>query len=235
VVLDLPSQRLTPDTTRAAIFDMDGLLLDSEPLWWRAGVEVLRSVGVHLQDADVSQTIGLRTDAAVAHWYRRFPWAGKSCELIEAELQQRALVLISDLAQPLPGVMPLVQYLSEQGIAMGLCSSSPYTLIHAVLAKLRLSDYFRVVYSAEDEPFGKPHPGAYLSCAARLGVAAQRCVAFEDSLPGAQSAKAAQMKVVAVPNLESARSANFDFCDLRLESLAQFSPAMLAQLLPAQN
>jgi mannitol-1-/sugar-/sorbitol-6-/2-deoxyglucose-6-phosphatase len=217
---------------RAVIFDMDGLLIDSEPLWWRAGVEALRTVGVQLDDREVSQTIGLRTDAAVAHWFSRFPWTGKTPLQIEGEVTSRVLDLIRDTAQPMPGAHLLIDFLHQQGIPMGLCSSSPYPVIDAVLAKLELIECLQVVYSAEDEPFGKPHPGAYLSCAARLGITPQRCIAFEDSLPGAQSAKAAQMKVVAVPNLESARSANFDFCDARLDSLTQFTPRLLAELLP---
>lgn len=217
---------------RAVIFDMDGLLIDSEPLWWRAGVEALRTVGVQLDDRDVSETIGLRTDAAVAHWFGRYPWTGKTQLQIEGEVTTRVAELIRDSAQPMPGARGLVDFLHQQRIPMGLCSSSPYPVIDAVLAKLQLRECLQVVYSAEDEPFGKPHPGAYLSCAARMGITPQRCIAFEDSLPGAQSAKAAQMKVVAVPNVESAKTGNFDFCDARLDSLVEFTPRMLAELLP---
>jgi HAD superfamily hydrolase (TIGR01509 family) len=217
---------------RAAIFDMDGLLIDSEPLWWRAGVEALHTVGVHLNDHDLGETIGLRTDAAVAHWFSRFPWTGRSRVEIENEVNTRVLHLIHDAAQPMPGARLLVDFLHREGIPMGLCSSSPYSVINAVVEKFELKEYFQVVYSAEDEPLGKPHPGAYLTCASRMGVVARRCIAFEDSLPGALSAKAAQMKVVAVPSVESARTSNFDFCDARLDSLIEFTPGLLAELLP---
>jgi mannitol-1-/sugar-/sorbitol-6-/2-deoxyglucose-6-phosphatase len=217
---------------RAAIFDMDGLLVDSEPLWWRAGVEALAGVGVHLDDSQLNETVGLRTDAAVAHWFSRFPWSGKSLRQIEDDVQMRVLQLIRATAQPLPGVRRLLDYLASQGLPLGLCSSSPYPVIDAVLEKLGLADAFHVVYSAEDEPFGKPHPGAYLTCASRIGVAAARCVAFEDSLPGARSAKAAQMKVVAVPSPAGAVAMSFEFCDARLGSLVEFTPELLAQLLP---
>jgi HAD superfamily hydrolase (TIGR01509 family) len=217
--------------SRAAIFDMDGVLIDSEPLWWRAGVEVLRTVGVELTDDHFDETIGLRTDAALTHWYERYPWVGKSLDQIEQEVQDRVLKLICEQGQPLPGVRALVHFLTEQRVPIGLCSSSPYPVINAVLDKIGIKQHFQVVYSAEDEPLGKPHPGAYLSCASRLCVPARRCIAFEDSLAGAVSAKAAQMKVVAV--LQGARSTVFDFCDLKLDSLSDFTPKLLNCLAPA--
>jgi HAD superfamily hydrolase (TIGR01509 family) len=215
---------------RAAIFDMDGVLINSEPLWWRAGVAALRTVGVHLTDHHFGETIGLRTDAALTHWYERYPWVGKSLDEIEHEVQERVLKLICEQGQPLPGVRALVRFLTEQRVPIGVCSSSPYPVINAVLDKLDIRQHFQVVYSAEDEPLGKPHPGAYLSCASRLCVPAQRCIAFEDSLAGAVSAKAAQMKVIAV--LQGDRSTVFDFCDLRLDTLSDFTLDLLNQLAP---
>jgi mannitol-1-/sugar-/sorbitol-6-/2-deoxyglucose-6-phosphatase len=215
---------------RAAIFDMDGVLINSEPLWWRAGVEALRTVDVRLDDHHFRETLGLRTDAALAYWYERYPWTGKSLQQIEQEVQERVLNLIADEGQELPGVRAVIRFLSEQRVPIGLCSSSSYHVIHAVLERLGIGKHFQVVHSAEDEPLGKPHPGAYLSCAARLGVPAPRCIAFEDSVAGAVSAKAAQMKVIAV--LQGVRSTVFDFCDIRLDTLIEFTPDLLSQLLP---
>jgi HAD superfamily hydrolase (TIGR01509 family) len=215
---------------RAAIFDMDGVLINSEPLWWRAGVEALRTVNVRLDDHHFGETLGLRTDAALAHWYERYPWTGKSFQQIEQDVQERVLNLISDEGQALPGVQAVIRFLSEQRVPIGLCSSSPYQVIHAVLDRLGIRQHFQAVHSAEDEPLGKPHPGAYLSCAARLGVPAPRCIAFEDSVSGAVSAKAARMKVIAV--LQGVRSTVFDFCDIRLDTLIEFTPDLLIQLLP---
>jgi mannitol-1-/sugar-/sorbitol-6-/2-deoxyglucose-6-phosphatase len=157
---------------RAAIFDTDSVLINSEPMWWRAGVEVLRTVDVDLDNHHFGDTLGLRTGAAVAHWYERFPWAGKSLRQIEQEVQDRVLDLISDEGQALPGVQALIRFLSEQRVPIGLCSSSPYLVIDAVLDRLGIRDHFQVVHSAEDEPLGKPHPGAYLSCAGRLDIPA---------------------------------------------------------------
>ena len=211
---------------------MDGVLLDSEPLWWRAGIAALRTVGVHLRDDQCIETMGLRTDAAIDHWFKQYSWVGKSCRDIELEVEARVLKSIHNEAQPLPGVHALVGFLSERGIPIGLCSSSPYSVIDAVLQKLNLRNYFQFAYSAQEEPLGKPHPGAYLSCASRMRVAANRCIAFEDSLAGAVSAKAAQMKVVAVPRQSYSQLTVFDFCDARLSSLIVFTPDLLERMLP---
>jgi mannitol-1-/sugar-/sorbitol-6-/2-deoxyglucose-6-phosphatase len=215
----------------AAIFDMDGVLIDSEPLWWRAGVEVLQTVGVDLDDSRSSETMGLRTDAALVHWYQLFPWNGKLIHEIEQEVNSRVIELIGRHAEPLPGVYKTVELLSERGIPMGLCSSSPHAVITAVLKALQLDSTIRVVCSAEDELLGKPHPAAYLTCAKQIGTHPQCCVAFEDSLRGAIAAKAADMKVVAIPSGPDRDSTRFDFCDLRLRSLAEFDESSLSQLM----
>ena len=214
----------------AVIFDMDGLLIDSEPLWWQAGVEVLRTVGVDLDDSRSHETMGLRTDAALEHWFGLFPWTGKSFQDIEQEVNSRVIQLIGEHAEPLPGVYDAIHLLSKHGIPMGVCSSSPQAVIRTVLSALGLQSNIQVVHSAEAEPFGKPLPSAYLSCAKKIGVHPHHCLAFEDSLRGATAAKAAEMKVVAVPSGRDSESTTFDFCDMRLSSLTEFDESHLLQL-----
>jgi sugar-phosphatase len=219
------------EMNKAVIFDMDGLLVDSEPLWWQAGVEVMRTVGVNLDDSQFQETMGLRTDVALQHWFSLFPWTGKTIPQIEQEVNVRVIQLIAESAEPLPGVFDVIHLLSEQKIPMGLCSSSPHAVIEAVLSKLNLQSTLKVAYSAEDEPMGKPHPGAYLSCAKQIGVHPHHCIAFEDSLYGAIAAKAAGMKVVAVPSSNDHHSTMFDFCDRQLRSLTEFNASFLSRLL----
>ena len=214
----------------AVIFDMDGLLIDSEPLWWQAGVEVLRTVGVDLDDSRSYETMGLRTDAALEHWFSLFPWTGKSFQEIEQEVNSRVIQLIGEHAEPLPGVHGTIDLLSKHRIPMGVCSSSPHAVIETVLTALGLQSTIQVVHSAESEPIGKPHPSAYLSCAKRMKVHPHRCLAFEDSVRGAAAAKAAEMKVVAVPSGRDYESTTFDFCDMRLRSLTEFDESHLFQL-----
>jgi HAD superfamily hydrolase (TIGR01509 family) len=222
-------------TKNTAIFDTDGLLIDSEPLWWQAGVEVLRTVGVDLDDGRFHETMGLRTDAALRYWFELYPLTGKSFQEIEREVNSRVIQLVEEHAEPLPGVYDVTRLLSEHRVPMGVCSSSPQAVISTVLGALGLQSTIQVVHSAEAEPFGKPHPSAYLSCAQQMGVQPQRCLAFEDSLRGAIAAKAAEMKVVAILSGQDSESTVFDFCDMRLRSLTEFDESHLSQLFGRQT
>jgi len=211
---------------RAAIFDLDGLLIDSEPLWRRAEMEVFAGVGLALTDEMCATTTGLRLDAVVEHWFERAPWEGRSRADVTAAIAARVAALIAAEAPILPGVEQALSVCERRGLPLALCSSSPTPVIDAGIARLGLAARWRVVCSAEGEPYGKPHPAVYLRTAERLGVPPERCLAFEDSLNGAIAAKAARMRVVAVP----ASGTRFDFCDARLPSLARFDEGVLAEL-----
>lgn len=214
---------------KVAIFDMDGLLIDSEPLWRQAERRVFRTVGVDLTDAMCHETQGLRSDEVVAYWYRRFPWTGKSRERVGAELIEAVIRLIVDAGEALPGVYDALSALRVSGLRLGLASSSPPRLIEAVVRKLGIEHCFAAMCSAVDHERGKPDPAVYLAAASRLEVAPAECVAFEDSVPGVRSAKAAGMRVVAVPAPSQYADPAFDIADWKLHSLADFSPALLRE------
>ena len=201
----------------AVLFDMDGLLIDSEPLWVRAEIEVFGAAGLVLTPDDCAQTKGLRTDDVVAHW--GFGAA------VEAALIDRVAALMAAEGVALPGV---AQALAQaKGFPLALASSSPMRVITAALARLGLTDAFDVVQSAEKEPLGKPHPGVFLVTAARLGVSPLRCVVLEDSLNGVIAAKAARMTCIAVPPPEHRDDPRFSIADQRLGSLEELTTAML--------
>jgi len=205
----------------AAIYDMDGLLLDSEPYWVQAEVEVLGGVGVPLTPVLARETTGMRLDEAVAHWYRRFPWQGQSQGDVLARLTRSAHSLILAHATPKPGIDASLAFLERRGIRRALASSSPLVLIDAVVDKLGLSGAFELTVSAEGEPFGKPHPAVYLTCARRLGLPPMVCLALEDSVNGLISAKAARMRVIAVPDPAQRSDPRFSLADAVLGSLAE--------------
>lgn len=189
----------------AVIFDMDGVLVDSEPLWHLAEIAAFADVGLSLTSTDCLQTTGLRVDAVVKHWYARRPWTGPSLEHVAVDIVRRVEHLVRTRGTPLPGACAAVRFVADQGIPVALASSSASVLIDAVLDRLGLRDTFIVVRSAEHEPYGKPHPGVYLRTAADLGVAPGACLAVEDSANGILAAIAAGMRVVAVPDQPVAR------------------------------
>lgn len=214
----------------AVIFDMDGLLVDSEPLWAQAEMEVFGEVGIVLGEEDCARTKGLRTDDVVAYWYARRPWVGRSAADIEATLIQRVAARLREEGVALPGVASALAVAKKGGRPIALASSSPSVIIAATLERLGLNDVFDVVQSAEHEPLGKPHPGIFLRAAERLGVAPTACVVLEDSLTGLIAAKAARMSCVVVPFDHPHHDARFVLADAILASLEGFTEELVATL-----
>lgn len=183
----------------AVIFDMDGVLIDSEPLWKIAMEEAFQSVGCAITRQDFQKTVGLRIDEVVRFWYEERGWNGLTCEGLEALIVDKMVVLIRENGAPLKGVVETIAYLKNTGFKIGLGTSSYRVLIDTVLDTLKLQSSFDFTHSAEDEQYGKPHPAVYLTVAEKLQVAPQKCLVIEDSFNGVVAGLAAQMKVVCIP------------------------------------
>jgi HAD superfamily hydrolase (TIGR01509 family) len=208
---------------KAVIFDMDGLLIDSEPLWQEAEFDEFTKVGVPMTREMCTQTIGLRINEVVDYWFTRYPWENIEHDALEKRIMKRVIELVKEKGNPKAGVHQIIQFMKTQKIRMALASSSFYDIIHAVLTKLQIADSFEVIHSAEDEKHGKPHPAIYLSTAAELGVLPQECIAIEDSLNGVLSAKAARMKCIAVPDSSMHYNEKLIIADMQLQSLADMN------------
>lgn len=215
---------------QAVIFDMDGMLTDSEPLWRIASIEVLNELGVPLTQEDVVATTGLRTDELVETWHRTYGWADPPRKVVEGLIEVRVMDLIRTRSVPNPGVPEALEALAAAGYPLGIASSSASEVIRVVVETLGIADYFSVIQSAEHEPFGKPHPGVYIEAARAMGVPAIECVAFEDSPNGVVAALAARMKVVAVPDPALVDDRRYLAANLVLPSLTAFRPEMLEAL-----
>lgn len=183
----------------AIIFDMDGVLIDSEPLWKIAMEEAFQSVGCNITREDFQKTVGLRIDEVVRFWYEERGWEGLTCEELEALIMNKMVALIRENGAPLPGVVETIAYLRKNGFKVGLGTSSYRVLIDTVLETLELASSFDFTHSAEDELYGKPHPAVYLTVAACLTVAPKKCLVIEDSFNGVVAGLAAQMSVVCIP------------------------------------
>jgi sugar-phosphatase len=212
------------------IFDMDGLLIDSEPLWGQAMREVFATVGVELSMEQASHTTGLRTVEVVDYWHNFFKWEGKSTELVANEIIDSITAKIVAEGEVMEGLEYILNYFEQKKFKIGLASSSPLRLIQAAVKHFGIQDRFQVISSAEFETHGKPHPAVYLSCAKALGSTPLQCIAFEDSVTGMTAAKAARMKVVVVPEIHNRNNARYALADVQLTSLTEFNDDILAKL-----
>jgi len=206
---------------RALIFDMDGVLIDSEPFWHEAEMAGFAQAGLALTREDCLTTTGLRVDAMVDHWFARKPWTAPPPREIEAVIVRHVIALIGERGVRKPGVDRALAFAAQAGLRTALASSSPSVLIDAVLAKLGLRDRFEVIHSAEGEPYGKPHPGVYIHTAEKLGVRPEECIAIEDSPNGVVAAKAARMGCIAVPEPALQGHPWFAIADAVIESLEE--------------
>ncbi len=214
----------------AVIFDMDGLLIDSEPLWRIAETQAMNAVGVPMVEEDGFETMGLRTDEVVEYWYARYPWKTPSKTEVGATIVRNVIALIDERGEALPGAIAAVRGVRAAGYRVGLASSSSMDIIESVLQKMDLRSDFQVLQSAEHEPYGKPHPAVYIECARALGVDPTRCLALEDSPAGVLAAKAAKMACIAVPPQELESDHRYCIADLQLDSLEQFGAGTVAEL-----
>ncbi len=212
------------------IFDMDGLLIDSEPLWEEAGKETLSRFNVSLTPAQYHSSTGLGTSTWIEHWFTHFKIDRSYAPEAAASIVQRAIEKIEAKAQPLPGVEHIIQFFKDRKFKIGMASSSPMSLINIVANKLKIDHLVMAKTSAEHLAFSKPHPQVFLNCAELLQSAPTECICFEDSFNGMIAAKAARMKCVVVPAYAHQQEARWSAADLKLSSLQNFNELLLAAL-----
>jgi sugar-phosphatase len=205
---------------------MDGVLIDSEPLWRRAEIEIFANVGLVLRDSDCRKTQGLRIDEAVTYWHERSPWSGLSCSEVAECIVARVAELIRREGQLMPGAQIALDWAANSGWRIALASSSTGFLIETTLDQLGIRDYFEVVRSAENEAAGKPHPDVYLAAARDLRLEPGACTAIEDSPNGVAAALAAGMQCLAIPPPEDRDDPRFASATAILPSLEELEAAM---------
>lgn len=204
---------------KAVIYDMDGIIIDSEPLWREAEITTFSKVGLKFTEEMCRETMGMRLYEVVEYWHNKTPWKGASTKEVEKELLKTVTALILKKGKAMEGVEASLAYFKSKNYKIALASSSAMKLIITVLNKLKLTEYFEVVNSAENLAYGKPHPEIFIKTAKELNVIPQNCLVIEDSFNGVLAAKAALMKVIAVPDNESKNDLRFSIADLKLNNL----------------
>ena len=206
----------------AVIFDMDGVIIDSEPLWKIAMEEVFSRLGSRLKKEDFQKTVGLRIDEVIHYWNIKEHWGISDESEVEEAIIIKMENLIADKPVALEGVIDTLNYLKLRNIPVGLATSSSSRLIKVVLEKLAIKHLFNFVHSAEMEQYGKPHPAVYLTVAKKLAVLPEKCLVIEDSLNGIISAKAAKMTAVCIPEKTHHIEPKLILADYQFESMTDF-------------
>ena len=210
---------LIPGQTQLVIFDMDGLLVNSEPFWKIAEKEVFGKLGLNLTDDLLRQVMGFRLSEVVKHWYHYQPWPNPNFEQTERDVLDCVKQLIHQQADAMPGVHEVLTHCKNKNYKIALASSSAMELIDVVIDKLNIRHYFDVVWSAQYEEYGKPNPAIFLSVAKQLNTEPKHCVVFEDAINGVIAAKAARMYCIAIPEEVSYNDPRFAIADIKTQTL----------------
>ena len=210
----------------AVVFDMDGVLLESEEVWDSVREAYVRERGGRY-DAEVQRAMMGMSSTEWSQYLHDAAGIPDAPAAINDEVVRRMLDTYREHLPLIDGAVDAVQRLAAR-YPLGLASSSNRVLIDTVLDAIGLTRYFTATVSSEEVARGKPAPDVYLEAARRLGVDAARCAAVEDSHGGIRSAKAAGMRVVAVPNpTYPPDAASLAQADVRIGSLAELQPELL--------
>lgn len=212
---------------RAILFDMDGVLVDSEPLWRKAEIEVFGHHEICLTDDMCRGTKGKRLDHVVSHWLEHFGRDELDAERIEHEVVDKMEALLSSEAAALPGVVEVFELCEARAVPWNIATSSTRRLAEAALRKLglweKVSD--RIVTGDQvTEP--KPAPEIFIEAARRIGVEPAECLVIEDSTHGCLAGKRAGATVLVVPEVGAPVEGQFDDADvlqdvLRVEDISR--------------
>ena len=205
------------------IFDMDGLLIDSEPLWFEAATEIMQDFGIVLSQEEYNTSTGLRTKEFLHYWFTYFQKDLTNLAEIEKNITELVISKVITKGDAMNGVNHAIQLVQSLGLKIGLASSSPIKLINTVVEKINLKNIFSIITSAEHLPFGKPHPEVFLQCAEKLNSHPIECVCIEDSFNGMIAAKAGRMKCIIVPTPLQFDDNRWHAADLKLKDLSQLN------------
>lgn len=184
--------------TKAVIFDLDGVIIDSEGLWRQAQIAALTAWRAEVSDAECEAlTKGKRLDDIARTWCEYCQLQAEPM-MIAAAIRMRVIELITREGKAMDGVLAVMAHFRDAGCRIALATSSSHEILEAVLSKLGIGHCFDVICSADDERYGKPHPAVYLSALRRLGLAASQCLVIEDSLNGYRAAQAAGINTLIV-------------------------------------
>jgi HAD superfamily hydrolase (TIGR01509 family) len=188
-----------PQSVRAVIFDLDGVLADSEPWWNEIDAKLLAAYGVTYRGEYHRNVLGVSYRLAVEFYKKAFDLSVS----IEEMMRRRGEIATEFFANRVglfPSAKQVIEELREMNLRLAIATSSVSASARPFLDRHQLTPFFDVIVTGDEIERGKPHPDIYLRAADKLGLAADACLVVEDSLSGVAAAKAAKMRVAAIPD-----------------------------------
>ena len=221
---ELPSRPInenTPEMTsrkiQAVVFDLDGLMFNTENLFHLAGNELLQRRGHAMTPELLSRMMGRRPNEAFAIMVGMLNLNEEIPDLL-AESEEIFAALLETQLEPMPGLFELLDHIEQRDLQKAVATSSRRDYLHDVLARFELGSRFHLTLTAEDVREGKPHPEIYLTAAKQLGVAPEQMLVLEDSEAGTRAAAAANAVIVSIPH-EHSQAHDFSAATYVAESL----------------
>lgn len=213
---------------KAVIFDMDGLLIDSEPAWTQTDRQLLGSYGKDYLPEDKSRFMGSGVKEFVRFLKKRFSLSEGEDKLLAERMQIFKALILNDLKLR-PGARGLLEELRKRGYLLALATGNNHEMMDLILNELDLGKYFSARTSSDEVPHGKPAPDVFLESAKRLRIEPSECLVLEDAVNGVLAAKAAGMKAIAVCDQRYNRPELFTEADMVVGGLGEVTPELIAQ------
>ncbi|OGS28169.1 MAG: hypothetical protein A2297_09410 [Elusimicrobia bacterium RIFOXYB2_FULL_48_7] len=190
---------------RAVIFDMDGVIIDSEPFHYIVNKKLFADLGINFTLKDNGNFIGVSNKDMYGLYKRKYALKHSLKKLCDMQMEKFLEYLMKSRQKPIPGIVTLLKTLKKNKIKIALASSSNYKNINGVLAKFRIKKYFNAIVSAENMKHSKPDPAIFLKTARLLCVKPGDCLVIEDAQHGIQAARSAGMKSIGFQNPNSGK------------------------------
>jgi HAD superfamily hydrolase (TIGR01509 family) len=223
-----------PQPFRAVIFDLDGVLADSEPQWDEIDAKLLAEYGITYRGECHRNVLGVSYRLAIEFYKKTFGLAVPTDEMMlrRGEIASNFFANRIDL---FPSTKPILQELREMNLHLAVATSSVSASARPFLARHGIMSFFEIVVTGDEVEHGKPHPDIYLRAAQKLGIAADACLVLEDALSGIAAAKAAKMRVAAIPDTRFVDPSDYKkAADFLLDSLSEI-PALIRRVKMTQS
>lgn len=188
---------------KAVIFDMDGVIIDSEPIHFEVDMQTMRDLGFDISSEELEKYVGTTNEYMFTDLKNKYNINQSIEEIINYKVELTKKKIIQSDLDPIEGIKELLVDLKNKNIPTAIASSSPRSFIDVVVAKFNLQDYFKYIISGEEVVNGKPAPDVYIETAKKLGLPPEECTVIEDSRNGVLAAKTAGMKCIGFQNINS--------------------------------